>query len=266
MREEKAKEAAGRRAVREAEMAAKRAAREVEMATKRAAREAEMAAKRQAREEAAEQAKGTARAAREEEAKHKAAERAEAQALTARESKKQPKASSMEKQIEAAAARAAAQAVQQAMAAMGMKKAIPKPRRAKPSRPAVPSVGTAPPPPPPPSSRGRAIKRKAIYGDAGELDGAASSYRSAPVASKPAVNVAEINSVPEFAMPTNRVWARGWHAGVHKWFKARVVKLRRSVPRIHIAFEADEHGNSHKHALPELDAYVHGADVRPADW
>ena len=63
-------------------------------------------------------------------------------------------------------------------------------------------------------------------------------------------------------MPPNIVWARGWHAGAHKWFRARVVQLRRAFPRIHVAFEEDEHGNSHKHALPELDAYLHAADVR----
>ena len=251
-------------------------------AEQRAEEAAAKAVAKAAAKAAAKQVKAAERAAamlaKEEAARRKAAERA-AKREAARASREKERtaaageASRVAKQIEQAAARAAAHAVQQAMAAMGVQKAISKPRRAAPHRAkprrAAPKVHRAvvaapapPPPPPPPSSRGRAIKRKGHYGDAGEFDGAASSYRSAPIASKPAVSLADESGVPAFAMPPNRVWARGWHAGTHKWFKARVVKLRRAFPRIHVTFDADEQGNTHKHALPELDAYLHAADVR----
>ena len=45
-------------------------------------------------------------------------------------------------------------------------------------------------------------------------------------------------------------------------FSLRVAKLRTTFPRIHVAFEEDAQGRTHKHALPELDAYLHAADVR----
>ena len=72
--------------------------------------------------------------------------------------------------------------------------------------------------------------------------------------------------MPDFAFPPNELWAKGWHAGRHAWFRARVIKLRSTFPRIHVEFTTDETGNSHALALPELSAYVHAADVRPCDW
>ena len=64
-------------------------------------------------------------------------------------------------------------------------------------------------------------------------------------------------------MPGNRVWAKGWYAGQHAWFQAKVLKLRVGFPRIHVAFEADAAGNTSRLALPELSAYVHADDVAP---
>lgn len=129
----------------------------------------------------------------------------------------------------------------------------------------------APPPPiedPPaaPRSSTRDRKRKQRFGDAGELDGAASSFRSAPSARKKSVSFEDETSVPDFAFPPNELWAKGWHAGRHAWFQARVIKLRPKFPRIHVEFAADEEGNTNALALPELSAYVHAADVRPRDW
>ena len=72
--------------------------------------------------------------------------------------------------------------------------------------------------------------------------------------------------MPHFALPGNRVWARGYHAGTRGWFKARVVKLRAGFPRIHVAYEANEQGETSKHALPDLSAYLHAADVKERDW
>ena len=55
----------------------------------------------------------------------------------------------------------------------------------------------------------------------------------------------------------------GWHAGIKKWFTARVVKVRSAFPKIHVRFEADEAGNTHTLALPELDAYLHAGHIAP---
>jgi hypothetical protein len=124
-----------------------------------------------------------------------------------------------------------------------------------------------PPPPPPPLRSGRVAKRKERFGDGGELDGPASHWRSAPTASHRAtVSLAEEIGVPAFATPGNELWAKGWHAGAHKWYQAKVVKLRASFPRIVVKYLADDAGNSHRLALPELDAYLHAGDVRERDW
>ena len=55
---------------------------------------------------------------------------------------------------------------------------------------------------------------------------------------------------------------RGWYASAAGWFKATVVKHRRAWPPLHVRFVEDEAGSSHPLALPPLDAYVHGGDVR----
>ena len=69
--------------------------------------------------------------------------------------------------------------------------------------------------------------------------------------------------VPSFVVPGARVWAKALYVGQHAWFLARVVKVRAQHPRIHVHFEEDAQGNTHKHALPELDAYLFPADVAP---
>jgi integrase len=122
-------------------------------------------------------------------------------------------------------------------------------------------------PPPPPLRSGRVAKRKERFGDGGELDGPASHWRSAPTTShRVTVSLTEEIGVPAFATPGNELWAKGWHAGAHKWYKAKVVKLRASFPRIVVKYLADDAGNSHRLALPELDAYLHAGDVRERDW
>ena len=146
-----------------------------------------------------------------------------------------------------------------------MEDAPPAPAPEPPPPVAPPPLAPPPPPPPPPPPR-RERKRKERFGDNGELDGAASSFRSNPVARKASISLADETGVPEFAFPSNQVWAKGWHAGKHAWFKARVVKLRVKFPRIHVKFLEDEHRNTHPLALPELDAYLHAADVRERDW
>ena len=55
-------------------------------------------------------------------------------------------------------------------------------------------------------------------------------------------------------------------AGQVKWFKATVVALRVKFPRCHVRFDSDADGNTHKHALPELDAYVHAGMIAPRNW
>ena len=78
---------------------------------------------------------------------------------------------------------------------------------------------------------GRERKRKVRYGDNGELDGAARSFRSAPPPPKPAVDESEDMGVPAYALPGEEVWAMGLHAGARKRFKATVLKLRKQFPR-----------------------------------
>ena len=250
---EKAAQRAEAKAEREAAMVAKKAAREAAMSAKKAEREAAAAANKAEREAVA-----AARAAAKPAKAPKAPVRPKAKAALASALRTLlAHVDDEDSDIPALAASLLSRGKHMAKASTsGISKRAPRPSRPPPPPPPVL-------PPPPPSSRGRAIKRKAHYGDAGELDGSASSFRSAPVATtKPIVSLAEENGVPQFAMPGNRVWARGWHGGAHKWFKARVVALRVRFPRIHVAFEEDEHGSAHKLALPELDAYVCAADVR----
>jgi hypothetical protein len=136
----------------------------------------------------------------------------------------------------------------------------------------------APPPPPPPvpppvvalpptPRPRRERKRKAQYGDNGELDGAASSFRSAPAARKASVDPSVEMGVPAYALPGEQVWAMGLHAGTRKRFKAEVVKLRPQFPRIVVKYTATEDDNTAAIALPEMrTAYLTMADVEPKDW
>ena len=79
------------------------------------------------------------------------------------------------------------------------------------------------------------------------------------------MSLADESGIPAFALPPNRVWARGFYAGSHAWFKARVIKLRANFPRIHVQFEEDADGNKSKLALPELSAYLHAGEVAALD-
>jgi hypothetical protein len=131
----------------------------------------------------------------------------------------------------------------------------------------------APPPPDPPptpmaaSRPQRDRKRKAHYGDAGELDGAASSFRSAPAARKASLDASVETEVPDFASIGEEVWAYGLHAGARKRFKAEVVKHRKQFPRLVVRYTATEAGGSHSLELPDpITAYLHAADVAPKDW
>ena len=109
--------------------------------------------------------------------------------------------------------------------------------------------------------------RKVQYGDNGELDGAASSFRSAPAARKASVDPSVEMGVPAYALPGEQVWAMGLHAGTRKRFKAEVVKLRPQFPRIVVKYTATEDDNTAAIALPDLrTAYLTMADVEPKDW
>ena len=136
---------------------------------------------------------------------------------------------------------------------------------AAPPRPPPP----VPPPvalPPTPRPR-RERKRKAQYGDNGELDGAASSFRSAPAARKASMDPSVEMGVPAYALPGEQIWAMGLHAGARKRFKAEVVKIRTQFPRIVVKYTATEDDNTAAIALPEMrTAYLTMADVEPKDW
>ena len=126
-----------------------------------------------------------------------------------------------------------------------------------------------PPPPPPvvPRSSARQPKRKERFGDNGELDGAASSFHSAPAARKASIAPDVEMGVPAYALPGEQVWATGLHAGNRKRFKAEVVGLRKQFPRIVVKYIADEGGNTAAIALPEMrTAYLMMVDVEPKDW
>ena len=131
-----------------------------------------------------------------------------------------------------------------------------------------PAAG-APPAPPlrPPSSAKRIRKERKFFGFSGELDGPGLSFATTPPEPKRlAVSLADETGVPDYAMPGNEVWARGWHAGAHGWFKARVLKLRSGFPRIVVHYFEDDQGSTNRLALPELDAYLHAGDIMSRDW
>ena len=131
-----------------------------------------------------------------------------------------------------------------------------------------PPLPVPPPPPPPPPAAprfsGRQTKRKERYGDRGELDGAASSFRSAPPSRKASVDPRVEMGVPAYALPGEQVWAMGLRAGVRMRFKAEVVKLRSRFPRIHVKYVATEDGQTSAHVLPDmLTAFLHMGDIEP---
>ena len=113
----------------------------------------------------------------------------------------------------------------------------------------------------------RERKRKERFGDNGELDGAASSFRSAPSQRKASIDPSVEMGVPAYALPGEQVWAMGLHAGTRRRFKAEVVGLRKQFPRIIVKYTASEDGNTNAIALPEMPtAYLCAADVEPKDW
>ena len=59
----------------------------------------------------------------------------------------------------------------------------------------------------------------------------------------------------------------GLHAGVRKRFKASVVKLNQTFPRIVVKYFATEDDNRTTIALPEVRvSSLHVDDVEPKDW
>ena len=143
-------------------------------------------------------------------------------------------------------------------AAMQAEEEPPPPPQAAPP---PPQVGA---PPAPARSSARAVRKRARFGDAGELDGPASSFKSAPPLRKASIDPTHEMGVPAYALPGNDVWAMGLHAGVRKRFKAHVVKLRKLFPRIVVRYTADEAGNTSALCLPDPNtAYLTMTDVEP---
>jgi len=120
----------------------------------------------------------------------------------------------------------------------------------------------APPLPPPPGAT-RVRKAPVRFRRQGELDGAASAFRSAPrpPSSRAAVSLADESAVLDYVTPGASVWVRGWFPGRGEWFAPRVVKVRLRFPKIHVCYVADGAGNWAQICPPQLDAYLCGADV-----
>ena len=139
--------------------------------------------------------------------------------------------------------------------------------------PQPPPPPPSPPPPPPqpppvvPRSSARHQKRKQHFGDNGEFEGPASRFRSAPPPRKASVDPSVEMGVPAYALPGERVWAKGLRAGVRMRFKAEVLKLRKQFPRIVVKYVATEDDETYRHVLPDvLTAYLHMGDVEKCDW
>ena len=94
------------------------------------------------------------------------------------------------------------------------------------------------------------------------MDGPASKFKSASIAPKPFVSVADETLVPDYATVGATVRAVGWHGGTHKFFTAKIIALRTRFPKIVVEFTADEAGATHPIALPEpKTAYVHAGMI-----
>ena len=158
------------------------------------------------------------------------------------------------------------------------KSAPPKATQPPPTKKArqTPPVQKKPPPPqpppkPPPTSTtttqsGRECRKRARFGDAGEMDGKASKYASAPAPPKPYVSVIDEMTVPTYCTVGATIKVAWWHNSAHQLFSARVEKIRPKFPRIVVRFTADAHGNTNRLCLPEpITAYVHGGLVEPHD-
>jgi hypothetical protein len=127
----------------------------------------------------------------------------------------------------------------------------------------APSPRPAPPPVPERASN-RASRKRVRFGESGELDGAASSFRSAPMARKVSVSPTAEIDVPAYVEPGETILAMGLHAGIRKRFKAVVIKIRKQFPRIVVKYVADEGGGTHPLQLPDpVTAYLTSSDVEP---
>ena len=110
------------------------------------------------------------------------------------------------------------------------------------------------------SRYGRARKEKARFGDAGELEGPAKRFKSAPA--PPKAPPADRLLVPEFCTVGANVRVDWWHGGNRQRFSARVEAIRAKFPRLVVRFTADAEGNTHPLALPQpITAYVHAGLV-----
>ena len=108
---------------------------------------------------------------------------------------------------------------------------------------------------------GRVRKAPGRFGHGGELEGRAGAYRSAPLPTRNREATLGLEA-PGFCLPGCTIWARGWLSGGRTWFKARILKLRRQRPPIHVVYFEDAQGNVNPLALPNLkEAYVHASDV-----
>ena len=138
----------------------------------------------------------------------------------------------------------------------------PKPPPTKKTRQASPKL--TPVVTDPPASRyGRKRKAKEMFGDGGEQDGPASKFKSAAIAPKPFVSMADEIEVPSFCAVGAKIQAIGYHGSTHKLFTATVKSIRAKFPRIVVEFTADADGSTHQLSLPEPRvAYVHAGMVQ----
>ena len=265
------------RAAAEAKAERERAAADAKAERERAAAEAQAERERakEQRERAAAEAKAEREKAKAEE--REAREQAKAEARMARErvraAETAAKAAEREAQTaerlakaQEAAARASERAAKvtkrtQVPSQATKKRAAPPPK----STPKHQKVAAAAPPPAPlaPSRFGR--KRSAPAAHVFEDDLSVAERVDRALKRRAPVLPPTIHgySVPPFVVPGARVWAKALYVGQHAWFLARVIKVRATHPRIHVRFEEDAQGNTHKHALPEMDAYLFPADISP---
>ena len=111
---------------------------------------------------------------------------------------------------------------------------------------------------------GRHVNAAQKFGSKGELEGAASSFKSTPVPRRAMPPVSVETSVPAFAMPGGgEIYAYGLHAGVRKRFRAKVLRLRTQFPRIVVEYLSTEDGSgTNPLELPELKtAYLTTNDI-----
>ena len=114
------------------------------------------------------------------------------------------------------------------------------------------------------SRSGRSVKPAPKFGDKGEMDGAASSFKSSPMPRREMPPVSVETSVPAWAMPGGgEIYAYGLHAGSRKLFRAKVLRLRTQYPRIVVEYLSTEDGSGTSALeLPEMrTAYLTINDI-----